>query len=65
MARSQLTPLVPTYVAVLICKRGRAVFNINFKKYVVKANDIIVLYDDTFFMVQQCSGASLFDYFFT
>lgn len=63
LVRSQLTPLVPTYVAVLICKRGRAVFNINFKKYVVKANDIIVLYDDTFVMVQQCSGASLFDYF--
>lgn len=59
----QLSPLKPTYVAVLICKQGSALFNINFKTYAVKPNDIIVLYDDTFVMLQQRSRGAKFDYF--
>nr|ELR5035426.1 AraC family transcriptional regulator [Providencia stuartii] len=57
-----LMPLVTAYVTVLICKRGSAIFNINFNKYVVKAHGIVVLYDDTFVMLQQCSRSALFDY---
>lgn len=56
-----LLPLMPSYVSVLICKRGCAVFNINFTTHVVKKNDIIVLYDDTYVMLQKRSRLAQFD----
>ncbi|HEF8771987.1 TPA: AraC family transcriptional regulator [Providencia stuartii] len=56
-----LVPLTPSYVSVLICKSGCAVFNINFMTYAVKKNDIIVLYDDTYVMLHRRSRLAQFD----
>ncbi|MFY3771736.1 hypothetical protein AHYW_002253 [Providencia manganoxydans] len=56
-----LVPLTPSYVSVLICKSGCAVFNINFMTYAVKKNDIIVLYDDTYVMLNRRSRLAQFD----
>lgn len=56
-----LLPLTPSYVSMLICKSGCAVFNINFTTHAVKKNDIVVLYDDTYVMLQQRSRLAQFD----
>ena len=58
----QKLPLSLAYVTVLICKQGHAIFNINFKSYIVRENDIVVLYDDTFAMLKQKSRHFFVDY---
>ena len=55
-------PLSLAYVTIIICKQGYAIFNINFKNYIVRKNDIVILYDDTFAILQQKSQHFLVDY---
>lgn len=50
------------YLTLLICNQGRAVFEINFKKYIVKKNDIIVLYDDSIAIPKAVSKAFFCSY---
>lgn len=40
-------PLKLPYLAVLICLEGRAVVNVNFKSYLLKPNEILVLSEDS------------------
>lgn len=62
LASALLKPLKPAYVSVLICQQGEALLTINFEEYVVHAQDIVVLYDDTFVRVERCSPTCQFDY---
>ncbi|WP_272679686.1 helix-turn-helix domain-containing protein [Providencia sp. PROV032] len=52
MDEMQYKPIKTSYVTVCMCKQGYGVFNINFKQQPVRKNDIIVLYDDSFAMLQ-------------
>ncbi|WP_237386618.1 AraC family transcriptional regulator [Xenorhabdus sp. Sc-CR9] len=49
-------PLQLSYTVVLICLQGRATININFKKYPVKAYDILVLAEDSIAIWQKKSA---------
>ncbi|HEC8322731.1 MULTISPECIES: helix-turn-helix domain-containing protein [Providencia] len=62
MDEMQFKPIKTSYVAVCVCKQGYAVFNINFKRYPVRKNDIIVLYDDSFAMLQAKSRKFRLEY---
>ncbi|HHE6468420.1 TPA: helix-turn-helix domain-containing protein [Providencia rettgeri] len=62
MDEMQFKPIKTSYVAVCVCKQGYAIFNINFKRYPVRKNDIIVLYDDTFAMLQARSRKFRLEY---
>lgn len=52
MDEMRFKPIKTSYVTVCMCQQGYGVFNINFKRYQVRKNDIIVLYDDSFAMLQ-------------
>ncbi|MEQ5037857.1 helix-turn-helix domain-containing protein [Providencia rettgeri] len=62
MDKMQFKPIKTSYVAVCVCKQGYAIFNINFKRYPVRKNDIIVLYDDSFAMLQAKSRKFRLEY---
>lgn len=40
-------PVKLSYTVVFICREGKAVINVNFKNYLLKANDILVLAEDS------------------
>lgn len=60
--KKQDTLLSTDYVTLCVCRQGRGVFNINFKQYLVRKNDILVLYDDTFLMLKKKSKNFSIDY---
>ncbi|WP_369311165.1 helix-turn-helix domain-containing protein [Providencia rettgeri] len=62
MDKMQKKQLTSSYVTVCICMQGCAVFNINFRQYRVQKNDLIVLYDDTFVMLQAKSRCFSLEY---
>ncbi|MBQ0367404.1 AraC family transcriptional regulator, partial [Providencia rettgeri] len=62
MDEMQFKPIKTSYVAVCLCKQGYAIFNINFKRYPVRKNDIIVLYDDSFAMLHAKSRKFRLEY---
>ncbi|HDN2512240.1 MULTISPECIES: helix-turn-helix domain-containing protein [Providencia] len=62
MDKMQKKQLSSSYVTVCICLQGCAIFNINFRQYRVQKNDLIVLYDDTFAMLQAKSRCFNLEY---
>lgn len=62
MDKMQKKQLSSSYVTVCICLQGCAIFNINFRQYSVRKNDLIVLYDDTFVMLQAKSRCFALEY---
>lgn len=58
----QHTVLSSDYVTLCICKQGAGIFNINFKRYALRRNDLFVLYDDTFVMLQKRSRNFVVNY---
>ncbi|HEQ1856952.1 TPA: helix-turn-helix domain-containing protein [Providencia alcalifaciens] len=58
----QNTVLSPDYVTLCICRQGTGIFNINFKRYALRKNDLFILYDDTFAMLQKRSRNFVIDY---
>ena len=49
------SPLSLSYLVILICHQGSALMNINMQAYTVKANDIVVLSEDSFALVMKRS----------
>ncbi|WP_353241713.1 helix-turn-helix domain-containing protein [Providencia sp.] len=62
MDKMEKKQLSSSYVTVCICLQGCAIFNINFRQYRVRKNDLIVLYDDTFSMLQAKSRCFNLEY---
>ena len=62
MDKIQKKQLSSSYVTVCICLQGCAIFNINFRQHRVRKNDLIVLYDDTFAMLQAKSRCFNLEY---
>ncbi|MEX6231818.1 helix-turn-helix domain-containing protein [Providencia hangzhouensis] len=62
MEEMQFKPIKTSYVAVCVCKQGYGVFNINFKRHLIRKNDIIILYDDSFAMLQAKSRKFRLEY---
>lgn len=58
----QNTVLSPDYVTLYICRQGAGIFNINFKRYALRKNELFVLYDDTFVTLQKRSRNFIVDY---
>lgn len=48
-------PLSLSYLALFICKEGHAIIKVNFKEYAIKANDIIVLAEDSIAIIVKAS----------
>ncbi|QLQ99108.1 helix-turn-helix domain-containing protein [Providencia alcalifaciens] len=58
----QNSVISPDYVTLCIGRQGMAVFNINFKQYALRKDDLFVLYEDTFVMLQKRSRNFIVDY---
>lgn len=49
-------PLPLSYTNLIVCLKGSAVVNVDFKKYLLKPNDIMVLAEDSITVVQRLSS---------
>ncbi|MDR2271959.1 MAG: helix-turn-helix domain-containing protein [Sphingobacterium sp.] len=49
-------PLPVSYTTLIICLEGNAVVSVNFKNYLLKANDILVLAEDSITIIQRLSN---------
>ncbi|MBA5791512.1 AraC family transcriptional regulator [Flavobacterium sp. xlx-214] len=49
-------PLQLTYTSLIICTKGNAVVSVNFKNYLLKANDVLVLAEDYVTIIQRASN---------